>query len=262
MAQLPAPPPRLRGGDFIGITARDKPHGDRLLPEPREGDEGLSRDTRFARPDLRGRHSTNPDLAQVLENALRYAAHWNVLRVSGLSDGTPREVADLGATYRLCVSLGRLKGAGAYVVDRAAAEAFVAHLLPMWLPFDHAVDREWNFGLRAAHVLPFPCCQTARDFQSSIRKGRTGKRPSSRRWVSTYPYQARNEVARWLFRGTQLSPDEVRFTRCETSLSLHERDRDAGTHESLSAPTRKPWPLGAVKGLDARVCRHAVRRTT
>jgi glycosyl transferase family 25 len=143
----------------------------------------------------------NADLAQVLENALRYAAHWNVLRVSGLGEGTPLKVADLGPAYRLYVSLGRLKGAGAYVVDRAAAEAFVEHLLPMWLPFDHAVDREWAFGLRAAYVLPFPCCQTARDFQSSIQKGRTGKRPSSRRWVSTYPYQARNEVARWLFRG-------------------------------------------------------------
>ena len=138
---------------------------------------------------------------EVLAGALGYARHWNVLRVTGLGEGVPWRVRALGGGYDLCISLGRVKGAGAYVVDRVAARAFVDGLLPMWLPFDHAVDREWRFGLRAAYVLPFPCSQTEAGFRSSIQTGKTGKTASRRRWLTTYPYQAVNEITRWLYRG-------------------------------------------------------------
>ena len=138
---------------------------------------------------------------EVIESTLRHSGYWNVLRLSGLGEGTPLKVRKLCGDFRLCISLGRVKGAGAYVVDRAAARAFVDRLLPMWLPFDHAVDREWHFGLRAAYVLPFPCSQTQAGFRSSIQTGKTGKTRSRMRWLTTYPYQAGNEITRWLFRG-------------------------------------------------------------
>ena len=141
-----------------------------------------------------------PDFDATIESALLHARHWNVLRVTGLGTGTPLTVRALCGGFRLCISLGRVKGAGAYVVDRAAARAFVDHLLPMWLPFDHAVDREWHFGLKAAYILPFPCSQTDAGFRSSIQTGKTGKTRSRRRWLTTYPYQAGNEMTRWLFR--------------------------------------------------------------
>ena len=83
-----------------------------------------------------------PDFPKVLEAALRHRASWNILRLTGLSTGHAVPVHALGGGYALCVNFGRLKGAGAYVVNRAAARAFVAHLLPMWLPWDHAFDRE------------------------------------------------------------------------------------------------------------------------
>jgi glycosyl transferase family 25 len=102
--------------------------------------------------------------------------------------------------YAICVNFGRLKGAGAYVVDRKAAEAFVARLLPMWLPWDHACDREWFQGLRAASVLPFPISQTDSGFKSSIQGSSRKPLPSWRRWYSAYPYQAVNEVSRWAVR--------------------------------------------------------------
>jgi glycosyl transferase family 25 len=142
-----------------------------------------------------------PDFATVLEAAFRWRGSWNVLRLSGLGTGHPVRVRRLGENHVLCVHFGRLKGSGAYVVDRAAAEAFVARLLPMWLPLDHALDREWWQGLRAASVQPFPISQTDSGFKSSIQK--TSRRPLERwrRWSTTYPYQAVNEVSRWLYRG-------------------------------------------------------------
>ncbi len=140
------------------------------------------------------------DFEKVIAHALRHARLWDILRLSGLGRGTPLKVRRLFGAYDLCVSLGRVKGAGAYIVNRAAAQRLVKGLLPMWLPFDHAIDREWMFGLRAAYVLDYPCSQTSAGFRSSIQTGKTGKTKSRRRWVTTYPYQAANEVARWLAR--------------------------------------------------------------
>jgi glycosyl transferase family 25 len=141
-----------------------------------------------------------PDFPQVLEAALRWRRSWNVLRLTGLSRGHGVPVQLLIDGYAICVNFGRLKGAGAYVVDRRAAEAFVGQLLPMWLPWDHACDREWFQGLRAACVLPFPISQTDSGFKSSIQGSSRRPLASWRRWFTTHPYQAVNEVTRWLFR--------------------------------------------------------------
>jgi glycosyl transferase family 25 len=142
-----------------------------------------------------------PDFERVLDDALRHARHWNILRLAALAQGMPLRVRPLTAGRHLCVSLGRLKGAGAYVVDRAAARAFAERLLPMRLPWDHAFDREWFQGLKAAYVLPFPASQTERDFRSSIQKGGKRRLLKFQRWLGTYPYQFANEITRWLARG-------------------------------------------------------------
>lgn len=143
-----------------------------------------------------------PGFEAVLDDLLNQGSHWNVIRLTGLSLGIPINVATLRGGHSICVGIGRLKGAGAYLVDRKAAQRFVEGLLPMRLPFDHAIDREWALGLRAAYVLPFPFSQTERGFRSSIQKGGTGKVPSVARWFTTYPYQAFNEISRWLCRGS------------------------------------------------------------
>ena len=62
-----------------------------------------------------------PAFEEVIECALRHARHWNVLRLSGLGEGTPLKIRKLCGDFHLCISLGRVKGAGAYVVDRTAA---------------------------------------------------------------------------------------------------------------------------------------------
>ncbi len=141
-----------------------------------------------------------PEFDAVIEMALRHSRFWNILRLTGLGPGRAAKVVRLHAGYSLCVSLGRLKGAGAYLIDRTAAETFLARLLPMRLPFDHAVDREWFLGLRAAYISPFPASQTESAFLSSVQPGTYPKLARTRRCLTTYPYQAFNEVTRWTFR--------------------------------------------------------------
>ncbi len=140
------------------------------------------------------------DFEAVLTKALRYSRFWNVLRLSGLSQGRPIKAIKLVGEYYLGVNLGRVKGSGAYVVDRTAARVLARRLMPMWLPYDHAIDREWFHGLRSKCIVPFPISQSEKRFPSIIQRNAKPKLSSGRRWRSTYPYQVFNEFTRWVFR--------------------------------------------------------------
>ncbi len=142
------------------------------------------------------------DAESAIEGALNHAQHWNILRLTGLSHGHPLPAGLMCARYSLCINLGRLKGCGAYLVDRRAAKTLVEKLLPMGLPYDHAIDREWRWGLRAASLLPHPVSQTSSEFLSSVQPGIYAKLWWPHRYLGTYPYQAVNELCRWLFRGS------------------------------------------------------------
>jgi glycosyl transferase family 25 len=141
-----------------------------------------------------------PGIDLVIREALKSADAWSVLRMSGLSPGRPLTVRKLSGGYSICVSFGRTKGAGAYIVNRLAARRFVDHMLPITVPYDHAVDREWFWGLKAASVLPFPISQTDGQFRSSIQHNSQQKLSRARRFGTTYPYQAFNELTRYIFR--------------------------------------------------------------
>lgn len=144
--------------------------------------------------------SFTPQLEHVIAEALLHRRHWNILRLAGLGDGVPATMVTLSTGHSLCIGFGRLKGTGAYLVDRAGAQAIAKGMLPMWLPFDHAIDREWRYGLKAAYVHPWPISQTELGHRSSIQCGGRRKLLKYHRWVATYPYQCINEISRWLVR--------------------------------------------------------------
>jgi len=152
-----------------------------------------------------------PGLAGLIARLMKTSSAWNIARLTGLSGGTPFKVVDLGAGYTLNVQLGRLKGCGAYIVDQKAAQAMVRGLLPMWLPWDHAADREWPLGLRAVSVSPFPISQTEETFSSAIQGNSQPRLSSRERWLTTYPYQIANEFSRWIHRGSYALLLKLRF---------------------------------------------------
>jgi glycosyl transferase family 25 len=144
-----------------------------------------------------------PDFDQAVAAAMDCSSAWNILRLTGLSSRGSVKVSGLVGSYSLCFNFGRIKGSGGYLLDRQAAERLLAGLLPMRLPFDHAFDREWFFGLRAATIHPFPCSQVESEFLSSVQPGTYPKLSRTHRFLATYPYQLFNEIARFWFRGAQ-----------------------------------------------------------
>lgn len=145
--------------------------------------------------------SPRPDLRATLDAAIRHRDAWDLLRLCGFHDSHPIPFATLDdpAQSRLCISLTRLCGTGAYLVGRRGAERLLEGLLPMRLPIDHAIDREWMLGLSAAVVQPLPVDQMAHGFASQTA-ARNLKLPAIRRYWTVFPYRAANETARVCFR--------------------------------------------------------------
>jgi glycosyl transferase, family 25 len=73
-------------------------------------------------------------LPAVLQGLMRHADRWDMVKLSAVHSGTPVPVAEVAQGHHLAVMLSRCTAASAYVVNREAARAYVAQLLPMELP--------------------------------------------------------------------------------------------------------------------------------
>ena len=140
-----------------------------------------------------------PDASTLIATALRHAAEWDILRLSALHDPVRVKVRALDARHALCVDLTKQTGAGAYVVNRRAAQVLVKRLLPMSLPYDHAFDHEWSMGLVSLSLHPIIADQKGVE-GTQINASNSYKLPGWRRYWSTIPYRAAMELARFVCR--------------------------------------------------------------
>jgi glycosyl transferase family 25 len=83
--------------------------------------------------------------------------HWDIVKLSSFHSGTPVRLANVRTPYALAVPLSRQMNANAILFNRRAAQVLVEKLLPMRLPYDHALERAWLFGLSLRTVTPSPC---------------------------------------------------------------------------------------------------------
>lgn len=144
-----------------------------------------------------------PDLAELLDSALKHAEEWDVLRLSTVSDGKKFRFSRLTESRSLAISLTREKGSGAYIINRRAARWFVTKLLPMQLPFDLAFDLEFFAGLKSAFVVPVPIDQQL-GLPSQIQGKRRRYHRSRVHYLTVLPYRTFNEVCRLVYRLARL----------------------------------------------------------
>lgn len=96
------------------------------------------------------------NLIGLIQEALEYAQFWNLLRLTSFTRGEHLCFAKLSSGFSLSYNLKVLKNTGAYIVDRQGATCIVNKMLPMFLPYDVALDREWHYGFRTACISPLP----------------------------------------------------------------------------------------------------------
>ncbi|SMM97772.1 Beta-1,4-galactosyltransferase [uncultured Candidatus Thioglobus sp.] len=136
----------------------------------------------------------------LINQAIKYQQHWDILHLSGFHSGTPIKFKKLSEKHFLTINLTRQGGSGAYVINRKGAKALIKHLLPMRLPYDHAFDREWLFGIKSLWMQPFPVNQRFDDsyiWSLGFTKFKFIYR------LPTFIYRLFNELMRVFFRGMQ-----------------------------------------------------------
>ena len=138
-------------------------------------------------------------LPAVLHGLLRHPGRWDMVKLSAVHSGTPVPVLQVASGHHLAVMLSRCTGSSAYLINRSAARAFAAGLLPMSLPFDHVFDQGWRFKLKTRLVTPPPCGHDDLVASSiSAAGGASRKFHWTRRW-STHAYRLSNEWQRLVY---------------------------------------------------------------
>ncbi len=139
------------------------------------------------------------DIAAVLNNLLNHSHRFDLLKLCDFHKGLRYNIASLDDTYSLACSLTRQTGSGGYLVNRKAAKQMLKNLLPMWLPFDHAFDREWTFGVNTMCINP-TLIQQPEIFETQIDVSKSKKLPYLKRYSTVFPYRAYNEITRLFYR--------------------------------------------------------------
>ena len=113
-------------------------------------------------------------LLKLVDEAITHSKYWDLLRLSSSRDGQYIKITDLSYNSELAYNTRVLKNTGAYVINRKAAQACVDKLLPMCLPYDVALDRDWDLRFKTACITPFPV--DCGEFTTQINKAKRIRR--------------------------------------------------------------------------------------
>ena len=158
------------------------------------------------------------DIVEVINAAIGKQDEWDILRLSTVNKGRKLPYAPLTGTRQLAISLTREKGAGAYVLNRHAAERLRAKLLPMRLAYDIAFDIEYTYGLRSTFVSPVPVNQIT-GHPSQIQANIRAYRMPSWRYFTVFPYRTYLETSRVIVRGIRYVSLKYRYLRINGATS-------------------------------------------
>lgn len=139
------------------------------------------------------------NIVNLVEKASMSFPELNLLRLSGRRNGLPLSTASLDETYSLVVDRGRQTGTGCYAIRRDAAEKIAEKLKVMYLPFDHSFDREWIWKGVTLRISPIPVSQFAFN-DSTVSVKTREKLPFMKRYLTVFPYRAKTEVMRVIYR--------------------------------------------------------------
>ena len=137
-------------------------------------------------------------LAEIIQDAMKYAHSWDLLRLNGGKQPSNLDFAQLSNGYSLCSDLRYTSGNGGKVINRTAAEKIVKKLMPMRMPHDVTLYYDWPIGIREASVKPFPIhFNPSGDSIIGEQPKYPVCHPAVLRYLSVFPY-------RYLSRGTRL----------------------------------------------------------
>lgn len=110
-------------------------------------------------------------IESLLASACEQGKWWDMLRLTSSRQGAFLPFAPLPSGHALAYNRRVLKNTGAYFVNRHAAHCCVTKMLPMCLPYDVALDRDWQYGFKTACIAPLPV-ELENEFPGQIPKAK------------------------------------------------------------------------------------------
>ncbi len=142
-------------------------------------------------------------LPAVLQGLIQHADRWDMVKLSAVHSGTPVPVLQVTPGHALAVMLSRCTGSSAYLINRRAAQAYAAGLLPMSLPYDHVFDQGWRFGLKVRLVTPTPCGHDDQIASTIVAPAGTTRKFHWTQRLPAFAYRLGNESRRLTYGLTQ-----------------------------------------------------------
>jgi glycosyl transferase family 25 len=138
--------------------------------------------------------SPEPDFMRVIEQLLEVPEQWDVVKLSGFHNPYVIHSNHLINGYVYGVPTTRHCNTAAVLYNRKAAQQFIECMLPMSLPFDHALEQPWLYDVKLRVVKPSPV-QAGDGAESTIVGTKTQKFKWYRR-LGTYGFRIKNELQR------------------------------------------------------------------
>lgn len=138
--------------------------------------------------------SPEPDFMRVIEQLLEVPEQWDVVKLSGFHNPYVIHSNHLINGYVFGVPTTRHCNTAAVLYNRKAAQQFIECMLPMSLPFDHALEQPWLYDVKLRVVKPSPV-QAGDGAESTIVGTKTQKFKWYRR-LGTYGFRIKNELQR------------------------------------------------------------------
>jgi glycosyl transferase family 25 len=139
------------------------------------------------------------NFGEVINKLTTCSEAWDMVKLSGIHSGSLARVISVDVNHDLCVMFTRCTGASAYIINKRAAKAYLQHLLPMALPFDHEFDKGWKYKLQVLAVKPFPVTHNEIITTTICTPSRVSRKLPAYKRLSTYKYRLNNELARFIY---------------------------------------------------------------
>jgi glycosyl transferase, family 25 len=133
---------------------------------------------------------------QGIEELLKHANRWDMVKLSGVHSGTPVSVLQLNQNLVLAVMFSKCTGSSAYILNRRAALELSQGLLPMTLPYDHEFDKGWKYRIKVRAVSPFLVTHNETATTTIVPTGKSSRKLTGiKRWPA-YQYRVKTEFQR------------------------------------------------------------------
>ncbi len=98
-------------------------------------------------------------LGQLITQSIDHAHKWDVLNLQNSHRSLPIPLQKLMSKYTIVQFFGHIGGAGAYLINRKAANNYINYFFPICLQYDHFYTRSWEFDILFRGIKPSPVRQ-------------------------------------------------------------------------------------------------------